>query len=334
MKYRQIGNSSLSASILGLGALHFGVFFDQTKTTQIIHQALNLGINFIDTAPLYGNGLSESFVGNAIRGSRDKVILSTKVGLIPAYGSDGNFGVTVTPLTDTNIRASLNKSLSALQTDYIDLLQVHAFDKNTPVEETFQTLASLVDEGKIRYFGCSNYNPDELQYVSSNVNKKLLSSFVSCQAHYNMIERRAEDMLVPLCQERGMGIICNRALSRGILTGKYKPNQPIPADSRALNSPRIRRWLDDRMLSLIQAIANWAQQEDRTSTELALAWLLGRPKVSVALIGVRNRQQLETCIRSIDWILSPADYLSINNIINECNMNEFVEMMPETFFEK
>jgi len=331
MEYRSLG--TLKTSVLGVGGLHFGHLCDQAITTRIIHQALESGINFIDTAPLYGNGYSESYIGNAIRGRRHDVLIATKVGLESRIAEDGAFGVSVVPLNGKNIRSSIERSLRALGTDYIDLYQTHAFDHNTPVEETMAALDALVKEGKIRFLGCSNYLPGELELATDAALQNGWTQFVSFQAHYNLMERKAEQEVVPGCLDRGTGIICNRPLSRGILTGKYKTDQPLPEGSRAVTSYRIRRWLSQSTLLLVAALENWTQQYSRTVAELAIAWLLARPGVAVVLAGARNIHQLEANIRATEWILSDNDLAEIDEIIEKMDLMSQVQAMPETLFE-
>lgn len=334
MQYRKLGNSSLKTSALGVGALHFGVFCDQEATTRIIQRALDLGMNFIDTAPMYGNANSESFVKNAIKGRRSEVIIGTKVGLEPHFLADGTFGVEVVALNKRNIRHSVEKSLSNLGTDYIDLYQIHAFDASTPVGETMEALEELIREGKIRFAGCSNYDDAELNDAVKAADRQKLVRLVSLQCHYNLIERRAEQAIVPTCIEKNCSIICYRALCRGILTGKYKYNQPFPEGSRAQISNRVRRWLSKETLLLTQAIENYAQKYSRTLSELAISWLLSRPGVATVLVGVRDIKQLEVCARATDWRLTKADLHEIDKTINELGMTSQVRSLPETFLEK
>lgn len=333
MKYRKLGQSSLIASVLGIGGLHFGVFCDQATTTRIIRRALDLGVNFIDTAPMYGHDHSETFIKNAIHSRRHEVLLSTKVGLEPRIAPDGTLGVSVVPLTRAHIRSSLENSLRALGTDYIDLYQVHAFDPQTPIEETMEALDALVREGKVRFIGCSNYNHAELELVWAAVARCGRTQFSSFQVHYNLIERSAEQSIIPACRALGVGTICNRALARGILTGKYKPNQPLPEGSRAVTSQRVRRWLSERTLRLVVALEEFARERGHTVTELAIAWLLRKPDVSVILAGMRNLDHLETNVRAIEWTLSDEDLIEIDDIIQNFGLMTEVEVMPETFFE-
>lgn len=333
MKYRRLGRSSLKVSALGIGALHFGVFCDQAATTHIIDRALDLGINFIDTAPMYGNGHSETFIKNAIQDRRDEVLISTKVGLEPRIAPDGTFGVSVVPLTSEYIRNSLEKSLHALGTDYIDLYQVHAFDPKTPVEEVMETLDALVNEGKVRFIGCSNYSRIEMELMSAAATEHRWNRFASLQVHYNLIERRAEEELIPTCRALNVGVICYRALARSILTGKYMPNQPLPEGSRAKVSERVRLWLSERTLLLVAALDDFAQERGHTVAELAIAWLLTRRDISLVLAGMRNVDQLEMNIHATEWTLSNRDQAEIDIIIENFDLMSQVKAMPETFFE-
>lgn len=334
MQYRKLGNSSLEASVLGVGGLHFGVFCNQQETTRIISRALDLGINFIDTAPMYGNGNSERFIKNAIKGRRKQVLISTKVGLEPHFLKEGTFGVKVVPLKKIVIRQSVEKSLANLGIDYIDLYQVHAFDATTPMEETAEALKELVDEGKIRFAGCSNYDYAEFIDTATTARENKLLRFVSLQCHYNLIERRAEQEIVPACIEHNCSIICYRALCRGILTGKYKLNQPLPEGSRAHISNRVRRWLSKDTLMLTQALEGFALSRGRSLTEVAIAWLLNRPAVAVVLAGMRSIEHLEVCCKSTDWHLSKAEMEEIDKIISSLSLTAQVNSLPETFLEK
>ncbi len=334
MKYRQLGRSSLVPSILGVGGLHFGIFCDQATTSRIIHRELDLGVNFIETAPMYGRGQSETFIRNAVKDRRSKVLLSTKVGLEPRLSPDGAFGVSVVPLTENRVRSSLEESLRILGTDYIDLLQLHAFDPQTPIEETLQTLDALVQEGKVRAIGCSNFNYAELRQVVDANQAHEWSGFDSFQVHYNVIERRAEDEIIPACRELNIGIICNRALARGILSGQYKPNQPPPEGSRAAISNRVRRWLSEPTVRLVQTLNEYARGRGWTVAQLALAWLMSRPGVSVVLAGMRNLDHLESCVAAVEWDLAEDELAEVDRIIDSLGLTTQVKALPEDFFEK
>lgn len=334
MQYRKLGASSINSSILGLGALHFGVYLDQKKTNEIVSQALDFGINFIDTAPQYGKGLSEIFIKQAIGKRRSQVFLTTKVGLKPTMTPEGYFGVETVALTKHNVRRALEESLKALGTDYIDLYQVHAFDPKTPLEETFSVLQSLIQEGKIRYIGCSNYDREQLEEAQRAVEGNGLTPFVSFQVHYNMIERRAENELIEGCRKYRLGIIVNRALARGILSGRYKAQQPPPEGSRAAESVRIRRWLEDDTLRCIDALNDFARERGYTVAQLALAWLTANPDVTVVLVGVRNSEHLMSCVQACEWRLSATELTQVDKILEKFFLLKQVKERPEVFFEK
>ena len=333
MEHRTLGKSSLKPSVLGLGGLHFGVFSDEKQANRIVRRALDLGINFIDTAPLYGNGRSESFIRQAIGGRRQEVILATKVGLEPRTTGEGMFGVAVAPLDRAAIRASLERSLRELGTDCIDLFQLHAFNPEYPPEETLSTLDQLVAEGKIRFTGCSNYDSGQLNLMMGVAEENGWAGFTSLQAHYNLIERRCEKEIVPACRARGIGVVCNRALARGVLTGKYKWNRPYPEGSRAQSSVRVRRCLAESTLGLVEKLDRFAQERGWTSTALAVAWLLAQPGVSVVLAGVRDVTQLEACIRATQWHLSREDLGEIDRLIGQTGLLPQLTAAPETFLE-
>ena len=331
MEYRTLGHPSLKASVLGIGGLHFGAFVDQAVTTRIIRRALDHGVNFIDAAPMYGDGHAEAYIGNAIRGCRSDVLIATKVGLEPRMAPDGTFGVSIAPLNERTVRSAIEKSLRALGTDYIDLYQVHAFQPKTPLEETMETMDSLIQEGTVRYIGCSNYDHTALELASAVAVEHGWAQFVSFQVRYNLIERRAEQDIVPTCGSLGVKLICNLALARGILTGKYKYNQPLPEDSRAAKSTRVRQVLSEQTLLLVAALDEFAHKRGRTAAELAIAWLLAKPGVSVVLAGMRNLEQLETNVRAAEWTLSEEDMVELDAIIQSFDMMSQVRAMPETF---
>ena len=334
MKFRQLGSSGFDTSVIGLGTLHFGVYLDQRECSQLVEYSLDVGLNFIDTSPIYGHGQSESLVGQAIRTHRHKVVLASKAGLSAITHPDGSFGVETVPLTEAYLRASIDNSLSALGTDRIDLLQLHAFDHETPLEDTLGALAALVQEGKIRYVGGSNYNPEELVAMLMATRRSDYNFFVSLQAHYNLVERRAEQELAPICLSNRIGLICNRALGRGVLTGKYRIGEPWPEGSRARSSLRIGRGLDVDLLKLVAVLGVYAEKQGRSMTELALAWLLDHDAVSLALVGARTPQQLRVCIDAANRPLTPDERNGIESIISEQDFQDRAYSRPEVFFEK
>ena len=326
-----LGQSGLKVSLLGLGALHYGVYLDKKQTVDLVHFGIDSGINFIDIAPMYGQGKSESFIKEALKGKSNEVILSTKVGLKPVYDSKNNFGVTEVSLNANNIRKSLEQSLRILNVETIDLLQLHSFDQNTPIDETYLVLKTLIKEGKVRFVGCSNYNEDNLQVVTETRLGELLTSM---QCHFNLIEQRAKDVLFSKTIENNMGIIVNRSLARGILTGKYFNKENLPQNSRAALSMRVRKWLSDDTIELTNQFKVFAKKHNRSLTELSLAWVLNEESISSVLVGVRNIEQLKECLKSLSWILSRAEIYDIEKIIDYQGQSIKVHSMPEVFLEK
>lgn len=334
MILRALGQHGPLVSEIGLGTLHFGAFVDQRQATELVHKALDCNVTFFDTAPIYGNARSESILGGALQGKRSKAVVSTKVGLAKMTHPDGRFGVQTVPLSKELLRTSVESSLRALRIDTIDLLQLHAFDHGTTVMETLQGLEDLILSGKVRYFGSSNYNLEELKILIENLPISLRNKYVSFQAHYNLVERRAEDELLPTCAKYGLGMIVNRALARGLLTGKYLPGKQFPEKSRGVISHRVRDTITEEILELIGALNDFSQSMGHSFTELALNWALRSPEISVALVGVRDCGQLTTCINATDWKLLPDEIIEINKIIENFGFSRRVRQMPENFFEQ
>ena len=320
MQYRRLGNSSLNVSVLGLGALHFGAYVDIKEVNQIIDRAMDIGINFIDTSPNYGNGNSESIVGKSLKGCRDRVIVSTKAGLKAITKPNGTFGNEVARLTRNYLRKNVENSLKYLRTDYIDLFQLHAFDYQTPMEDTLEVLDELIHEGKIRYLACSNYSPKEFEISMETAKLLGIPSFDASQCQYNIIERKAELELIPACIKNKTSTICNRALSRGILSGKYRKGLPIPKGSRGEVSERVRCLLTKERLSLIEALEVLAIKRGKTIVELALAWLLSREGITSVLVGVRNIEQLESCTKAVEWSISKGEVIEVDKVIKKMGL--------------
>lgn len=324
----------LPVSKIGLGSLHFGVFLDERQAKELVHKALDENIFFFDTAPIYGGGRAESILGNALRGKRSRAVISTKVGLAAMTHPDGRFGVRVERLTKGFLKTSVESSLRALRIDTIDLLQLHAFDHQTPIFDLFQGLEELIKEGKIKYFGSSNYNHVELQILLKSLPASLRDRYVSFQMHYNLLERRAEEELIPLCARNRIGIIVNRALARGILSGKYVQVNEPPARSRGATSPRVRETITTEIIELVSMLSEFAQSNGRSCSELALSWLMRRPEISTVLVGVRDGSQLRTCVNACTWHLSPNQLVEIEKIIDKSHFRDRVRQLPEYFFEQ
>jgi len=306
MEYRQLGKSGLKVSAIGLGGNTFGNGADEAQTVRIIHRAFDVGINFIDTADTYSRGVSEQHVGKAIAGRRHQAIVATKV-----YGRMGD-GPNDSGLSRKHIIDGVEASLKRLETDYIDLYQVHNVDHSTPIYESLAALDDLVRGGKVRYIGCSNFLAWQICEALWASDRKNLTPFVSVQPRYNVLDRAIERELLPFCRQYGIGIIPYSPLAGGILTGKYRLGEAPPADTRAGRTPRLQQQLNEAMLGKVGSLAKWARDQDRTVGDLALAWLLSRPEVSTIIAGATKPEQVDENARAADWQLSADDLAEID----------------------
>lgn len=309
MQYRKLGNSGLVVSAVGLGTNQFGGKVDEAGVARIIHHALDLGLNFIDTADIYTGGRSEETIGRAVAGRRHEVILATKVGMKMGEGPNAEGA------SRQRIMHGVEASLRRLNTDYIDLYQIHKFDPHTPYEETMGALDDLVRQGKVRYIGASNYAAWQLCQANGAAARLGGASFVSVQPHYHMLERGIEQELVPYCQATGMGIIPYFPLAGGFLTGKYKEGQAPPAGSRGETSEYVRRYFTPANFAAVQRLTEFAQARGRTMSELAIAWLLARPQVSSVISGATSVEHVAHNVKAADWVLGEAELEEIEGIL-------------------
>ncbi|MCU0570893.1 MAG: aldo/keto reductase family protein [Oculatellaceae cyanobacterium Prado106] len=287
MQYRQLGKSDLQVSEISLGSwLTYSGGVAREQAEACVHQAFESGINFIDTANVYGRGAAESFLGEVLRGrDRASYVLATKV-FFPMSATDQG-------LSATQIRKQIDASLQRLGTDYVDLYQCHRYDANTPLEETMTALTEVVRQGKARYIGFSEWNADQIRAVAAIPNAE---HFVSSQPQYSMLWRNPEAEIFPLCASQGIGQIVWSPLAQGILTGKYQPGQAPPSDSRAANE-KMNAFLgtdmrSDRVLQIVQQLQSIAADLGISMTQLALAWVLRDDRVSSAIIGASRPQQV------------------------------------------
>lgn len=311
MEYRQLGKSGLKVSAIGLGGNTFGNGADEAQTGRIVNRALDIGINFIDTADIYSRGVSEQFVGKAVSGRRHEAIIATKVrGRMGDLPNDEG-------LSRKHIMDGVEASLQRLNTEYIDLYQVHNVDQTTPVYETLSALDDLVHQGKVRYIGCSNFAAWQICESLWAADRKNLTPFVSVQPKYNILDRGLERELLPFCRQYGIGIIPYSPLAGGILTGKYKEGQAPPPDTRAGRNPRLQAQLNAEMLGKVNALAKWSRDQGRTVGELALAWLLSRPEVSTIIAGATKPEQVEENAKAAEWKLSESDLQQIDEALGD-----------------
>lgn len=312
MEYRTLGQSDLKVSVIGFGAWGIGgkPFWqgvEENESINSIKRAVDLGINFFDTAPVYGFGYSETLLGKALEGVREKVIVATKCGLRWEREELGNITKSA---TRESIMEEIDLSLQRLKTDYIDLYQVHWPDVNTDVKETMGALTELQEKGKIRHIGVSNYTvplmEESLKY----------GSLVSLQPMYNMVERDIEKEVVPYCVENNMGIIAYSPLASGVLTGKYDEKTKFN-DWRGKGI--IGHFTDDIYLSNIQKVKKLkkiAERLGKTMGELAINWVINQKCVSTAIVGIKRADQVTENLGAIGWNITPEDMEEIVKILN------------------
>ena len=314
MEYRQLGSSGLQVSAVGLGTNNFGGRIDEEQTAAVLHKSIDQGINFIDTANIYGGTKSEEFIGNILKGNRHQVLLGTKVSGSMGEGpnSRGN--------SRYHIMKEVEASLRRLQTDYIDLYQIHFTDPNTPIEETLRTLDDLVHEGKVRYFGCSNFAAWQVCEAVWTSRALGINSFVSVQPEYNMLNRSVERELLPFCESYKVGVIPFFPLASGFLTGKYRQGEAPPEGSRLAGNQRAQeRVFTDSNFALLTKLEDFAQERDHTMVELAIAWLLASPSVSSVIAGATRPEQVDANAKAADWHLTPEDVGEVNQILREAS---------------
>lgn len=309
MQYRQLGKSGLRVSAIGLGTNQFGGKVDQAGVNRIIDSAIDLGINLIDTADVYTKGQSETTLGVALQGKWDKVVLATKV-YNPTGEGPNDYGSSRYHITN-----GVEASLKRLQSDHIDLLQLHRYDATAPLDEILRALDDLVRAGKVRYIGASNYMAWQLAEANALAEQHGWTRFISVQNHYHMFERDIEREVLPYCKARNVGILPYFPLAGGFLTGKYRRGEAAPAGSRGESSPYVQKYMTDANYERVEALESWAKDRGHTMGELAHAWLLAHPEVSSVISGATKIEQIQANAASADWHLSADELTEVNNLL-------------------
>ena len=310
MEQRNLGRSGLIVSAVGLGCNNFGGRLDYAATRAVVHKALDLGITFFDTSDTYGeSGGSEEQLGRALAGRRHEIVLASK--FARRMDKEGR----LQGASRRYIMSAVEASLKRLNTDYIDLYQQHIADPKTPIEETLRALDDLVQQGKVRYIGCSTlsaWQTVEAQWVSTHLG---LERYVSCQERYSLIDRDLDRELMPVVESYGLGLIPFSPLADGLLTGKYRRNAPMPAGARLTTTPRAaERRLLDRNWRIVERLTDFCEARGHTLLELAFSWLLQRPKVASVIAGATSADQVEANIRAGSWALSREDMDEIDRL--------------------
>ncbi len=303
MRYRQLGSSDLTVSEVSLGSwLTYGLGVDDSSARACLDRAFELGINFIDTANVYGRGRAESFLGKALAGrDRSSYVLATKL-YFPMSDTDRG-------LSAEQVYKQIDASLKRLKTDYVDLYQCHRYDVDTPLEETMAALSAVVRQGKARYIGFSEWTAEQ---IKAAIAMPGVEKLVSSQPQYSMLWRKPEEDVIPVCAANGIGQIVWSPLAQGVLTGKYLPGQPPPADSRAASSEMNAFFSEDlrsdTTLATVQELRPIAARLDITLAQMAIAWVLRDANVSSAIVGASRPQQVDDNVAASGVIL-PQDAL-------------------------
>jgi aryl-alcohol dehydrogenase-like predicted oxidoreductase len=308
MEKRRLGDSELFPSVIGFGAWAAGKTgwgnVDERAIVEAIQTAYHLGVNFFDTAPFYGYGESERILGKTLKSVRDKVIFATKFGIV--WDTKGGFVIDV---SRKNILREIDESLKNLGTDYIDLYQVHWPDHKTPIQETMETLNELVQSGKIRYIGVSNFSVEQMEEA------RKYARVVSLQSQYNLLQRGVEQAEYPYVERVGMGFIPYSPLAQGLLTGKFTKETKIPEnDVRRQFNPLFKDGEFEANVEKVEKIRTIADRYHKPMAQVAVNWLLAKPAVATVITGAKNKEQVIQNVAAAEWKLLPEDVIALDNL--------------------
>ncbi len=309
MKYRKLGASDLSVSEISLGSwLTYGVGVEQDAARACVDRAFDLGINFIDTANVYGRGAAETFLGEVLAGRpRSSYILATKV-FFPMSATDRG-------LSAVQIAKQIDASLARLKTDHVDLYQCHRYDPDTPLEETMEALSQVVRSGKARWIGFSEWSPEQIAAAFALPG---VERFVSSQPQYSLLHRRPEARVIPLSAANGVSQIVWSPLAQGVLTGKYPPGAAAPPGSRAVSDSMgqmMQTWLREDILQAVHKLKPLAAEAGCTMSQFALAWVLREPNVASAIVGASRPAQLDDNAAASGLVIDPALFARAEAIV-------------------
>jgi aryl-alcohol dehydrogenase-like predicted oxidoreductase len=314
MDHRHLGRSGVRLSTIGLGSwLTYGNQVDRERSRACIRRALALGVNFFDTADIYHVGAGETELGLALEGiERSDYVLATKC-YWPMSDNANNRG-----LSRKHILESIHKSLRRLKTDYVDIYQCHRYDDETPLDETLRALDDLVRQGKVLYAGISEWEAGQIKAAVEYAGEHDLDQIVSSQPQYNMIWRVIEKEIIPLCEDVGVGQVVWSPLAQGVLTGKYRPGEPLPPDSRGADeraSGPIQGYLRDDVLTAVQKLKPIADEAGITMAQMAIAWVLRQPNVTSAITGATRPEQVDDNVKAADIKLDASTLAAIDGAL-------------------
>ena len=310
MDYVQLGQSGLKVSRVCLGTNMIGDYVDLPASERLVNAFLDAGGNFIDTSNSYANSRSEALLGEILSGrKRHEVVLATKVAWQVGQGPHDVGG------SRKHILDSVEHSLKRLQTDYIDLYQMHRWDDSTPIEETMRTLDDLVRQGKVRYIGCSNYAAWQVCKAMWVSEKSGLERFVSAQPSYSFLDRAIERELVPVCKDQGLGIIPYQVLLSGMVSGRYKPGQEPPTGSRMAARELSRaRYFNDLTFRATQQVLDLSEKYEKNPVQLSIAWVLHKPGISSVIAGASKPEQARANLEATTIRLSPEEMKALDAV--------------------
>ena len=307
MEKREIGNTGLKASVVGLGCNNFGMKIDLEATRAVLNTALDLGINFFDTADMYGGGKSETFMGEVLGPRRKEIVLATKFGGVAKNSKTGErWGA------KEYITKCIDASLKRLQTDYIDLYQMHYPDPKTPIEETLSVLNDLVQQGKVRAIGHSNFSAVQIDDAASQAKANNTAVFITAQNEWSLLNRTVEGDVIPACARHHLGQLPFFPLASGLLTGKYRRGEALIPGSRLDKLDFFKSWANDDNFSKIEKLETFAKSRGHSLLELAMSWLASQPCVTSVISGATTPEQVRANAVSANWRLSTAELTEVN----------------------
>jgi aryl-alcohol dehydrogenase-like predicted oxidoreductase len=311
VRYRALGDSGLLVSVVGLGCNNFGSRLDVDRTRDVVDAAVDAGITLLDTADVYGNqGGSETFLGQVLEGRRDKVVLATKWG---AQSSDMGYG----PAAGAKggrayVRRAVEESLRRLRTDHIDLYQLHTPDPATPVAETIAAVSELVAEGKVRYVGHSNFTGWQIAEAAHTAREVGGVPFVSAQNHWSLLERAAEQEVVPAARHYGLGVLPYFPLANGLLTGKVRRATGVPDGTRLSQRPQ---WVTEERLDKVERLAEWGDKHERSLLEIGIGALAAQPGCASVIAGATSPGQVAANAAAGEWIPTDEELAEIDGVL-------------------